>query len=71
MNWIQSLTKALQFMEGNLTHDITVHDVANHVYASSAHYQRVFSLVTGITIGDYIHNRRLSLAGQELLLSNL
>ncbi|MBC8545196.1 helix-turn-helix transcriptional regulator [Bianquea renquensis] len=69
MNWIQSLTKAIQYIESNLTHDITVNDVANHVYASNAHYQRVFSLVTGITIGDYIRNRRLSLAGQDLLLS--
>ena len=69
MNWIQSLTKAIQFIESNLTREITVNDISNHVYASSAHYQRVFSLATGITIGDYIRNRRLSLAGQDLLLS--
>ena len=69
MNWIQSLTKAIQFIESNLTHEITVNDVAEYVYASNAHYQRVFSLATGITIGDYIRNRRLSLAGQDLLLS--
>jgi len=68
MNW-QSLTKAIQFIESNLTNGITLDDVANHVYASGAHYQRVFSLTTGITIGDYIRNRRLSLAGQDLLLS--
>ena len=68
MSWIQSLTKAIQFIESNLTHEITVNDVAAHVYASNAHYQRVFSLTTGITIGDYIRNRRLSLAGQDLLL---
>lgn len=55
MNWIQGLTKAIQFIESNLTDDITVNDVVNHVYASNAHYQRVFSLVTGITIGDILH----------------
>jgi AraC-like DNA-binding protein len=68
MNW-QSLTKAIQFIESNLINKITLNDVANHSYASSAHFQRVFSLATGITIGDYIRNRRLSLAGQDLLLS--
>ena len=67
MNWIQSLTKAIQYIESNLTHEITVNDVTNHVYASNAHFQRVFSLATDITIGDYIRNRRLSLAGQDLL----
>ncbi|MCL2765732.1 MAG: AraC family transcriptional regulator [Treponema sp.] len=66
---LKSLTKAIQFIESNLTNEITLDDVANHVYVSSYHYQRVFSLTTGITIGDYIRNRRLSLAGQELLLS--
>ena len=69
MNWMQSLTKAIEYIESNLTHEITVNDVAKHVYASNAHYQRVFSLATGITIGDYIRNRRLSLAGQDLLYS--
>jgi len=68
MNW-QSLTKAIQFIESNLTNEITLDNVANHVYASGAYYQRVFSLTTGITIGDYIRNRRLSLAGQDLLQS--
>lgn len=68
MSWMQDVTKAIQYIESNLTREITVTDVANHVYASNAHFQRVFSLVTGITIGDYIRNRRLSLAGQELLL---
>jgi AraC-like DNA-binding protein len=68
MNW-QSLTKAIQFIESSLTREITLNDVANHVYVSNTHFQRVFSLTTGITIGDYIRNRRLSLAGQDLLLS--
>ena len=69
MNW-QGLTRAIQFIESNLIHEITLNDVANHAYASNAHFQRMFSLATGITIGDYIRNRRLSLAGQDLLLSN-
>jgi len=69
MNWIQGLAKAIQYIESNLTNEITVNDVANHAFSSYAHYQRVFSLVTGVTIGDYIRNRRLSLAGQDLLLT--
>jgi len=67
MNWIQSLTKAIQYIENNLTAEITANDIANHLYSSNAHFQRVFSLATGITIGDYIRNRRLSLAGQDLI----
>jgi len=67
VDWIQSLSKAIHYIENNLTNDISVDDVSNNVYASSFNFQRVFNLVTGMTIGDYIRNRRLSLAGQELL----
>ena len=71
MNWVQGLTKAIAYIETNLTNELTVNDVASHVYASGAHYQRVFSLATGITIGDYIRNRRLSMAGQDLLQTDI
>ena len=67
MNWIQSLTRAINYIENHLTQDINVSDVADKVYASPANFQRVFHLATNITIGDYIRNRRLSLAGQDLL----
>ncbi len=34
------------------------------------HFQRVFSILCGFTIGEYIRNRRLSLAGTELASSD-
>lgn len=67
MEWIQSLSKAINYIENNLKNEIGVDDVADYVYASSANFQRIFNLVTGMTIGEYIRNRRLTLAGQELL----
>jgi AraC-like DNA-binding protein len=56
-------------MEDNLTNDINIEDVSNQVFVSGSHFQRIFNVVTGITIGDYIRNRRLSLAGLDLLLT--
>jgi len=70
MEWKQSITKAICYMESNLTNEISVEDVSNQVFMSNAHFQRIFNFVTGITIGDYIRNRRLSLAGRDLLLTN-
>ena len=67
MEWIQSLSKAINYIESNLINEIAVDDVAEHVYASSANFQRIFNLITGITIGEYIRNRRLTVAGQEIL----
>ncbi|HKM35666.1 MAG TPA: AraC family transcriptional regulator, partial [Lachnospiraceae bacterium] len=70
MVWMSNVNQSLHYMEENLTNKIGVEDVTNHVFASSSHFQRIFNLVTGFTIGEYIRNRRLSLAGRELLDAN-
>lgn len=69
MNWIQSLNEAITYMEEHLLEDISCEEIAEHVYFSSYHFHRMFRLLTGITVKDYIRNRRLSLAGEELVLS--
>lgn len=71
MDCISILQQAIQFMEENLTEPITYQDVARHLNISGYHFHRIFSMVTGITAHEYLRNRRLSLAGQELITSNL
>ena len=67
MNWIQSLSKAIGYIESHLTDAVSMDEIARQAFASSSHFQLVFHLVTGITVGEYIRNRRLSLAAQDLL----
>ncbi len=69
MDWIRSLNRAIGYIEDNLLTDLSCEDIAEHIYSSSFHFQRVFSLLTQMTVGEYIRNRRLSLAGQELIMS--
>ena len=63
MDWIIGLQKAIDYIENNLTDTIDYEKVAAQSYSSSYHFQRVFSILCGFTIGEYIRNRRLSLAG--------
>ena len=70
MNWIQSLSKAIHYIENHLTEDINIEDVAHHAYTSSSHFQLIFHVIIGMTVGEYIRNRRLSLAALELIQSN-
>ncbi|MCL2058770.1 MAG: AraC family transcriptional regulator [Oscillospiraceae bacterium] len=70
MDWVQSLSKALDYIEKHLTDDIGIDEISGRSYASSSHFQLVFHLVTGMTIGEYIRNRRLSLAAQDLMQPN-
>lgn len=68
--WIQCLSKAINYIEEHLTDDIDINEVSKQSYASGSHFQLIFHLVMGITIGEYIRNRRLSLAAQDLLQPN-
>lgn len=70
MEWIRSLNEAIDYIEDNLIEKLTCKKISDHIYISSYHFQRVFSLLTGMTVGEYIRKRRLSLAGQELAASN-
>jgi len=66
MNWITDLQKAVDYMEKNLLRKISVDDVAEHVYISKDYFAKIFNIVTGFSVGEYIRNRRLSMAAQEL-----
>jgi AraC family transcriptional regulator len=66
MDWIRGLQRAIDYMEANMTEELDFTQVAEQAYSSSFHFQRTFNLLTGITVGEYVRNRRLSLAGEEL-----
>ncbi len=66
MDWISGLQRALDYVEENITDHIDYEEVAKRAYSSSFHFQKVFGIIVGYTLGDYIRMRRLSLAGSEL-----
>lgn len=70
MDCIQSIQKAIEYMEKNILEKISYEDAARQVNLSNYHFHRMFSMMTGMTANEYIRNRRLSMAGQELALSS-
>lgn len=70
MECIESIQKAIEYMEKNIMEDINYEDVARQVYMSNYHFHKIFSMITGITANEYIRKRRLSMAGQEISLSH-
>lgn len=70
MNWVTGIQNAVDYIEAHLTENIDYDIVAAQSFSSAYHFQRVFSILCGFTIGEYIRNRRLSLAGAELAAGN-
>ena len=66
MDW-RNIQIAIDFIEENIFNEINYCDeTAKLMFSSSFHFHRAFSMITGITIGEYIRKRKLTLAGQEL-----
>ena len=70
MVWLHSINKAVEYIEENICEDITAGEVAAHLHSSYSNFVRIFYLVTGVTLTEYIRNRRLSLAGRDLLTTD-
>lgn len=66
MDWVTGLQNAIDYMEEHLLEELDYDAIAAKGFSSSYHFQRVFSILCGFTIGEYIRCRRLSLAGAEL-----
>lgn len=71
MEWTEAIREAVGYIEQNITEDITMHDVAAHVNVSPFYFHKGFSILCGYTLTEYIRNRRLALAGQELLTNDI
>jgi AraC family transcriptional regulator len=66
MDWVRTINDAIKYMEDNLTEDITLADISKAVNLSAFHFQRAFTLLTGMSPAEYLRKRRLSQAGSEL-----
>lgn len=64
--WIEGIQNAIEYIENNLTEELKIEDIAEKACVSAFHFQRTFNILCGFTVGEYIRNRRLSLAAQEL-----
>ena len=67
MNWIESISRAIEYIESNLCNDLKIEDIASYAFISPFYFQKGFSVICGYGVGEYIKNRRLSMAGYEVL----
>ena len=65
MDWITGIQNAINYIEDHITEELDYEAIARESFSSPFHFQRVFSILCGYTLGEYIRNRRLSLAGTE------
>lgn len=68
---LKEMNKALDYIETNLDQHINLSEVARIAHCSEYHFKRLFSILSGYTLSEYIRNRRLTMAALELKQLNL
>lgn len=71
MDMLEKMNRALNYIEENITNDINLKEVAKLAFCSEYHFRKMFSLLTGFTLSEYIRRRRLTLAAFELNNSDM
>lgn len=71
MNIYKSLNEMIEYIENNLENKIDYNRLAKFLGVNTYTLQRLFSLLTNISLADYIRKRRLSVAGEELYKTNI
>lgn len=66
MDWIQRLNKAIDYIENNLSGNISYDKAAEIACCSTYHFQRMFSYIAGVPLSVYIRRRRMTLAAIDL-----
>ena len=65
-NWIEGFQQSIDFIENNLDGSPEIEEIAGLAALSPFYYQRIFGALCGMTVGEYIRGRRMTLAAQEL-----
>lgn len=66
MNLATGIQRAVDYIEEHITDDLNYSEIARQAVCSPYYFQKIFGILCGMTVGEYIRNRRLSLAGNEL-----
>ena len=71
MDNFNKLNELILYIENNLDKEISNEKMAQILCVNTYTLYRVFMFITGISLTEYIRNRRLSVAGLEILNSNI
>lgn len=66
MEWMAIIGNSIQYIENHITEELSADSIASAVNVSPFYFQKGFAMLCGFTLSEYIRNRRLALAGNDL-----
>lgn len=64
---LKELNQVIEYIEENLTDDLTLESISDYAGVSDYHFRTVFFHLAGMTLNEYVKSRKLSEANNDLL----
>jgi AraC family transcriptional regulator len=64
---LKELNHVIDYIEEHLTDDISLETISEYAGVSDYHFRKLFFYLSGLTLSEYIKNRKLSEANKDLL----
>lgn len=64
---LKELNLVIDYIEDHLTDDLSLEKIAEYAGVSDYHFRKIFFYLSGMTLSEYVKNRKLSAANQDLL----
>ena len=64
---LKELNQVIDYIEKHLTDDLSLELISEYAGVSDYHFRKIFFYLSGLTLSEYIKNRRLSEACKDLL----
>lgn len=71
MDWLTRMNDVMDYIEMNLTDEISYDEVAKIACCSTNYFQRMFAFIADVSLSEYIRRRRLTLAAFDLQTSEI
>ena len=71
MDWVTGFQRALDYIDAHLTEELDITAAAREAACSPFYFQRLFGILCGMSLGEYVRSRRLAEAGRDLAARNI
>jgi len=70
MNYMANMQRAVEFINVNVNEELNLDAIARRAYMSKSYFSKIFRVITGCSVKEYVTAYRLNLAAQDLLITN-
>ncbi|SEL70409.1 AraC family transcriptional regulator [Parapedobacter koreensis] len=64
---LNELNRVIDYIEDHITEDLSLEAIAEYAKVPDFHFRKVFFYLSGLTLSEYVKNRKLSEANKDLL----